>query len=115
MLISASHILYCQRRRTEAKNPRTKERRRRVKDPLRDLLKNGKKYKAFSKINTVTKTSSALDSALPLGAFAPSPSLCASAGPTHTEDDDAVQELLPTGLDVSGSDALEPSPPPPPD
>lgn len=97
------------------KNPRTKERRRRGKDPLRDLLKNGKKYKAFSKINTVTKTSSALDSALPLDAFAPSSSPCVSAGLTHTEDDDAAQEPSPAGLDVSGSDALEPSPPPPPD
>jgi hypothetical protein len=95
------------------KNPRSKERRRRGKDPLRDLLKNGKKYKAFSKINIVTKTSSALDSALPLDAFTPSSSLCVSAGLTHTEDDDAAQEPSPAGLDVSGSDALEPSPPPP--
>ena len=92
------------------KNPRTKERRRRGKDPLKDLLKNEKKYKAFVK---VTKTSSALDSALPLDAFAPSSSLCVSAGLTHTEDDGAAQEPSPAGLAVSGSDALEPSPPPP--
>ncbi|KAF8631459.1 hypothetical protein AX15_002397 [Amanita polypyramis BW_CC] len=35
----------------KSKSPRSKERRRRGKDPLRDILKNGKKLKALSKIN----------------------------------------------------------------
>lgn len=95
------------------KNPRTKERRRRGKDPLKDLLKNEKKYKAFSKIDTVTKSSAALDSALPMDTFASSSSLSVSAGLTRTEGDGAAQEPSPAGLGVSGTDFLEPSPPPP--
>jgi hypothetical protein len=97
----------------KSKGPRTKERRRRGKDPLRDLLKNGKKLKAFSKIHVVTKPASAPDSALPVDDFTPSSLHSDSAGLTHARDDAAVQEPSPAGLAVSGSDTLAPSPPPP--
>lgn len=82
------------------KNARSKERRRRGKDPLRDILKNGKKLKAWSKINIDTKTVPAPDST-PLQS-APSSSRSASTSRTRTQEDEAVHE--------PGTDALEPPP-----
>ncbi len=85
------------------KNPRSKERRRRGKDPLRDILKNGKKLKAWSKINIDTKAAPSPDSApLQLDISAPESSRSASTSRTRTQEDEAVHE--------PGTDA-----PPPPD